>query len=101
MTIRFFAERTYRGSINLHASIMAMHGGGVAKPLIFEEPEVEGSLTDPFIKLTADDAQALFNQLWTAGVRPVNGLVNETDAQTRHLADMRAIAFAKLNVERP
>jgi hypothetical protein len=41
--------------------------------------------------------------LWAAGVRPSDGegSVGRVGALERHLADMRAISFAKINVEKP
>jgi hypothetical protein len=53
------------------------------------------------IDLTA--AQGLMDDLWAAGLRPAAGKQSEglVSATERHLADMRAIAFSKLNVERP
>ena len=48
-------------------------------------------------------AQRLMDELWTAGLRPTQGKQSEgvTAAQGRHLEDMRAIAFAKLEVAKP
>ena len=57
----------------------------------------------PTFQLAPEDAQALMDDLWHAGLRPTEGRQSEgvTEAQANHLADMRQIAFAKLNVEKP
>lgn len=54
---------------------------------------------------TLDDAaaQRLMDDLWDAGLRPTQGKQSEGmfAAQSAHLADMRAIAFDRLKVDRP
>lgn len=60
----------------------------------------QGLLQDePSFAVELDDAQKLIDDLWAAGVRPSE--TRDRDAQGRHLADMRAIAFGKLNIEKP
>lgn len=54
---------------------------------------------EPTISLSMESAQELMGSLWDAGVRPPQARVG--DGQAKHLEDMRAIAFAKLNVEKP
>lgn len=75
-----------------------------AKPLEFvaHEPGTVATV-GPAIEFREGEAQALIDALWSAGLRPTQGKQSEgvTAAQDRHLQDMRAIAFAKLNVERP
>jgi hypothetical protein len=48
-------------------------------------------------------AQILIDQLWDAGLRPGSSQQahGQFAAASRHLEDMRAIAFFKLNIERP
>lgn len=62
-----------------------------------------GAYNVPSFVLSDDDAQILANQLWEAGVRPAQAgrSVGQIEAQGAHLSDMRAIAFAKLGIERP
>lgn len=57
----------------------------------------------PTFSLHGDAAQQLIDALWQAGLRPTQGRQSEgvTAAQARHLEDMRALAFTKLNVEKP
>lgn len=58
---------------------------------------------EPTFRIPAESAQRLMDDLWAAGFRPTEGRQSEgvTVAQSRHLDDMRAIAFAKLNIEKP
>jgi hypothetical protein len=48
-------------------------------------------------------AKMLMDSLWAAGIRPSDGegSVGQLGAVERHLADMREIAFAKINVHQP
>lgn len=57
----------------------------------------------PTFTLDGDSAQQLIDGLWQAGLRPTQGRQSEgvTAAQARHLEDMRALAFTKLNMEKP
>lgn len=65
--------------------------------------EQAGLTIDPAIQLDMSAAQALMNDLWDCGLRPAQGKQSEgvTAAQARHLEDMRAISFAKLNISPP
>ncbi len=53
--------------------------------------------------LFEDRAQRLLDELWQAGLRPSSDRQSEgvIAAQAHHLKDMRAIAFAKLEMESP
>lgn len=57
----------------------------------------------PTLGLFPERAQELMDELWNAGLRPTQGKQSEgvTAAQSRHLEDMRAIAFERLKVEKP
>lgn len=63
----------------------------------------EGSRVDaePFA-LNDNAAQQLMNSLWNAGIRPENGTGGpaQAEAMQGHLADLRAIAFHVLKMER-
>lgn len=75
----------------------------VAAPMEFV-PHVPHTPNDaPALKLRDEDAQALIDALWSAGLRPTQGKQSEgaMNAQAAHLSDMRALAFAKLKVEPP
>lgn len=69
------------------------------------EPQAfdRGSYVAPAFDLLRDSAQDLMDDLWAAGIRPSGTLQGdgEPSAQRQHLADMRAIAFAKLNIAPP
>lgn len=79
------------------------HGGGllVAEALTFSERQ-EGAYVAPPIVLGHGEAQLLANALWEAGIRPQQSRQSQgqTEAMADHLADMRAIAFHKLNIKR-
>jgi hypothetical protein len=67
------------------------------------EASPEGFAVPATGELTYGEAQELANALWSAGIRPEQSKQSQGayDAQGQHLADMRAIAFDKLKVERP
>jgi hypothetical protein len=49
---------------------------------------------DPFLELNTDDATALMDELWRAGVRPSeHGSPGQLKATERHLEDMRRLVF--------
>lgn len=71
---------------------------------IVEGERIErGQYVEPTFRLHGESAQQLMDDLWAAGFRPTEGRQSEgmASAQASHLADMRAIAFAKLNIEKP
>lgn len=63
----------------------------------------EGGPVDGAAELDHDEAQELMDTLWACGLRPTQGKQSEGQvaAIERHLADMRAIAFAKLEIKQP
>ena len=67
------------------------------------EPLEDGSFTAPTFMMNAGAAQELACRLWDAGFRPEQSKQSQGayDARGNHLSDMRAIVFAKLNIERP
>lgn len=73
-----------------------------AKAIDFE-PRTEGMHIPAACYIANHEAQQLMDDLWACGLRPAAGRHSEgvTAAQDRHLQDMRAIAFAKLEIERP
>ena len=56
-----------------------------------------GYMCHPSFVMTYDDAKALMNQLWHAGVRPTE--VKDSTALEAHLSDMRKIAFNRLKID--
>lgn len=110
----FFAERVNFGrSINLNLALRlpsgvaygdqgAPMGRSVATSITFTEVEDPNEyINEALLKLSQDDAQALMDELWQAGVRPANGVgsVGQLAATETHLKDMRAIAFELLAME--
>lgn len=55
----------------------------------------------PFLTLTAEQAQQIVDAFWKAGIQPSNGAgsVGQLAATERHLADIRKIAFKKLDIK--
>jgi hypothetical protein len=76
---------------------------GFAENIVFKVPEAEGLYEAPTATMDLEEAQELANSLWNAGIRPEQSKQSQGayDAQGKHLEDMRSLAFAKLNVERP
>ncbi|MCY1166563.1 hypothetical protein D9M73_65050 [compost metagenome] len=74
-----------------------------AKPIVFEPVEVTDTWREPAFTMERHDVQQLVDELWRLGYRPSNGemSVGQLGATERHLNDLRAIAFAKLNIPKP
>lgn len=72
----------------------------IAKPLDFAKVPA-GAPVDPTFSLQRDEAQELMDMLWNCGLRPTQSKssAGQLDAVERHLADMRAIAFNKLEIK--
>ena len=72
-----------------------------APPQWIEVPE--GAPVEPTFRLHTEEAQDLMDLLWNLGLRPTQGKqsVGQLEAVERHLADMRTIAFHKLEVQKP
>jgi hypothetical protein len=75
-----------------------------AGPGFFElgpmQPVKDGEYFPPALRLNAEEAQMLCDQLWEAGLRPSNGVgsVGQLAATQAHLADMKALAFHALKM---
>lgn len=87
---------------NLSVALYARQGDQVATGFTFREG-VQGEMPSPLARVHIRVAQSLMDSLWRAGLRPAAGKQSEgvTAAQDAHLQDMRALAFAKLNVPVP
>jgi hypothetical protein len=74
----------------------------VAKPLEFVELP-DGAPLDPTFRLQGMEAQELMDMLWNCGLRPTQSKssAGQMEAIQRHLADMRTIAFNRLEIETP
>jgi hypothetical protein len=75
----------------------------VCTQLQFTEGREGECIIDPTFSLPYEQAQELMNALWNIGLRPVQGKQSEGQvaAVERHLADMRAIAFSRLEIKQP
>lgn len=72
----------------------------IAQPVVFAK--TDGPIVEPMLSLSPDMARELMDSMWAAGVRPTEqGSTGEKGALTKHLADMRALTFAKLGVKAP
>lgn len=67
------------------------------------EPIVDGGHPVPSLSLPRGANQNLMDELWRAGLRPTegSGSAGSLAATEKHLADMRAIVFNKLEVTKP
>jgi len=102
--IDFFAERRdYAERIAIYARINRNGKRAYPKEIVWEELGDSLPINEPLLSLATEEAQRLMDELWQAGLRPTQAKQSHGafDAQGQHLADMRAIAFAKLKVERP
>jgi hypothetical protein len=104
MKFEIHAERTHYGrSIDVYVANRGERPDAmmVAKPPVFEEVIDYGMWHEPTLKLRADDAQRLMDELWRAGIRPTEGggSAGVMAAAQAHLADMRTIAMGALKKE--
>jgi hypothetical protein len=88
------------GSIDLSGSFDI--AGDNEHVLAFTKPTVRKAhvleCTSPFLRLSRENATALMDSLWRAGVRPTEvGSAGELAATKYHLEDMRSIVGVKLN----
>jgi hypothetical protein len=106
----FWAERQdFGGTVALYFATWSLpetHDALYLRHPQFElVPVKEGdNPTEPTLTMSEKQAVALMDSLWRAGVRPMQARKEDPDQLTAvkaHLQDMRAIAFAKTNVERP
>lgn len=83
--------------------ILIRMGDGVATNITFEKLEPDTIIERPSLSIMPEQAQSLMDDLWTCGFRPTQGRQSEgvTEAQGRHLEDMRALAFGKLGMVKP
>ena len=77
----------------------------IAGPLEFKTlSEDEVYLEHPAaLDLRPDEAQQFMDELWRVGIRPTDGAgsVGQLAATTKHLEDMRVIAFKSLETPKP
>jgi len=99
-----FVIHTYRSPMAPGLDVYIGRGGSIVTNLQFNELE-EGATSEPCMsgKDGEEFLRAALNAAWDLGLRPDGYLdVRESmKATNSHLQDMRAIAFAKLNVEKP
>jgi len=64
------------------------------------EPSAISTYRDSAFHLEFEQCQSLMNELWNMGVRPTNeGTIGVSEAQTKHLNDLRKIVFKTLKIE--
>jgi hypothetical protein len=76
---------------------------GIAEPVTFNAPADVNRMVDPppTFHFSDEAAQILMNDLWYAGVRPVESSLGSLSATTKHLNDMRALVSNTLKVTLP
>lgn len=99
--IHLRAERVrLAGTIDLFA--VTASGSHVGKPVLMAEHDAGKMILEPTLQLGEGAAQQLMDDLWQAGLRPTEGTgsAGALAATQKHLDDMRAITFNKLNIDR-
>lgn len=74
----------------------------IIKPFQYVMAEYEeGDYGEPTFFLSADEAQQMMNELWRCGIRPKDGEGSDAqvNALTKHLSDMKTIAFHALKIK--
>ena len=95
----FFRAEPWYDSIAMYLRERREGKSAVAKSIVFEEIG-EGLVAEPVLQISYGDAQRMIDSLWGAGLRPTEGAgsAGSLAATEKHLADMRKIAFKKLNI---
>lgn len=106
MNTRFFLQSaSYGRGVDLRLVSLNRSGDidGEAMPAIFKKIDEGQMWAEPFQTIHRDSAQNLMDELWNLGFRPERGQmsVGQVAAIEKHLEDMRAITFAKLEVAKP
>lgn len=98
--LRMRAERAGLGSNGVRLAVVAIGGepGSFVSARLEPEAWPEGSPAPSLAVLEPTAAQELMDDLWRCGFRPSEGAgsAGALAATERHLADMRAVAFASL-----
>lgn len=99
------AERErYFGGIALHIAQARPDSNliAVAQPLLFVEQSEQDLRAEPTMIFDNRAAQLLMDELWQCGIRPSEGTgsAGSLAATERHLADMKAIAFHTLKINK-
>lgn len=99
--LRFLVTSNFmRTGFDLHIGQSKENGEfAVVQPLTMMVTN-EGSITSPAVTLSQSEAQCLMDELWRAGVRASEaaGSAGQAAATSKHLEDMRTLAFHALNV---
>lgn len=109
---KFYLSRDTWGDTNIHFVTRVDDRGGhlVALPITMEQIDTSNMSprepVKPMLSLSERDApfalQSLMDELWEKGIRPSDiGTPGHLAATTKHLEDMRAIAFGKLEITKP
>lgn len=74
----------------------------LAKPLKFVEHDMGQPYTEPTFSINGRDWQSIFDELWSAGLRPTDHELKSVErvAQSRHISDLQKIAFKLLKIDK-
>ena len=91
---------------HLHNGFQIGDAISIVKPLVFEQlspNQGDEEKFEPMARIDKASAQRLMDELWRCGVRPSegSGSAGSLAATERHLKDMRAIAFSRLDMTDP
>lgn len=95
-------KRDYNDSIGLlvcEKGAVGRRFTAVAEPFVMRQLSPNDIVRDPTIELETTAAQALMDELWNCGLRPIegSGSAGSLAATERHLEDMRKVAFRLLD----
>lgn len=103
--VKFHAERVNFGrGVNVYVHQVLNDGSVMAGlAMAFQRLDFDAPQPPAALSLSMNEAQALMDSLWDAGLRPTegSGSAGALAATQEHLKDMRRIAFELLNCETP
>ena len=85
---------TFGFDLSIGLKSLSDNSMAVMEPVAFKQYK-DGQPLAPSLRFTNEEAQALMDEMWSAGVRPSNGEgnVGQIGAMREHLADMRRLVF--------
>lgn len=101
--VRFFVERSpyQRPELAIYCCIQNPDGSiDAALPLTMQRVgEDEAVLREPALRMDAESAQCLMDELYRIGIRPTDAAAPSEKAMSEHTSDLRKIVFTLLDIE--
>lgn len=107
MSLEFYVtDQSLFSDAGIAIHILEARTDHIVTDLVMKKRDPGSPLPSPPLQVRKKEAQELMSQLWNLGIRPTDELLNShapnsLKAVEKHLGDMRAIAFNKLEIVEP